>query len=349
MADSEMRGNDSGRAVEADIARYADQASVELSAAQATEAAPEQPGSRRVSGYRINQSDRLRLINEARDVRFPTAMRGYDRMAVDRYVRDMNRLIAELEMTASPESAVRRALDEVSEETRDLLQRAHQTAEEITARSRVKADDRLSQAEAEAEALREAAQRDADATREAGQREADAIRDAAQREAHELRTAAQQESAALREMAAREASELRETSTREATELRDSASRDSGQVRLAAQQEADRLLSQARREAEELLETAETRARELAQNAETIWRERRRLVEDIRAIGEQLSAMGEAEARRFPRLGEALPPVAAGSRTAPQPDTKANGGPADPSAGEQQQASAAATSTESEL
>ena len=39
-------------------------------------------------------------------------------------------------------------------------------------------------------------------------------------------------------------------------------------------------------------------------SAETIWRERRRLVEDMRAVGEQLVAIGETEAKRFPRFGE---------------------------------------------
>jgi cell division septum initiation protein DivIVA len=335
MADPDTRGNDSGRAVEADIARYRDQASVELSAAHASETTREQPPSRRLGGHRINQADRTRLINQARDIRFPAAMRGYERTAVDRYVKDVNRLIAELEMTASPESAVRRALDEVSEETRDLLQRAHQTAEEITARSRVKADDRLQQAEAEAKALRDAAQQDADATREAAQREADAVREAAQHDAHDLRTSAQHESAALREMATREATELRETSTREAADLRETATREAQEIRLTAKQDSDRLLAEARREAEELLDAAETRARELAQNAETIWRERRRLVEDIRAIGEQLTALGEAEAKRFPRLGETLPPVAVASRTAPKREPKTNGGPAAPDDGDQ--------------
>jgi len=51
-------------------------------------------------------------------------------------------------------------------------------------------------------------------------------------------------------------------------------------------------------------ESAELRARELARSAETIWRERRRLVEDMRAVGEQLVAIGETEAKRFPRFGE---------------------------------------------
>ena len=41
---------------------------------------------------------------------FPTAMRGYDREAVDEYVRYATRLVAELQAVRSPESAVRRAL-----------------------------------------------------------------------------------------------------------------------------------------------------------------------------------------------------------------------------------------------
>jgi cell division septum initiation protein DivIVA len=341
MTGSEMRGNEAGRAVEAEVARYADQASVELSAAQASEAgtvgeAGAEQAPRRLGGYRINHGDRTRLIAEAREIHFPVAMRGYERGAVDRYVKEVNRLIAELEMTSSPESAVRRALEEVSEETRDLLQRAHQTAEDITARSRVKADDRLRQAEEEAQAVRQTVQRDADATREAAQSEADSIRDDAQREAHELRAAAQHESAALREIATREATELRETSTREATELRDTASREAHQARTAAKQDADRLIAEARREAEELLDGAETRARELAQNAGTIWRERRRLIEDIRAIGEQLVTLGEAEAKRFPHLAETLPAVMSASHLADRPEGKPNGSSTEANGGRQQ-------------
>ena len=280
MASSEMRGNDVGRAVEADIARYTDQASIELSAAQANET-PGQAESRRIGGYWSSQTDRSRMIKAARETEFPIALRGYERSAVDRYVTEVTRLIAELELTSSPESVVRRALGEVSEETRGLLERAHQTAEEITARSRLKADDRVKQAEAEAQALREAAHQDSDGTREAAQREADATREAARREAHDLRS--------------------------------------------SGQQEADRVLGDARREADELLDTAEARARELAQSAETIWRERRRLVDDMRAVGEQITSIGEAEAKRFTRLTEAIPPAAVSSRGT-KASLTANGG-----------------------
>jgi DivIVA domain-containing protein len=89
-------------------------------------------------------------IASVRDVSFPIALRGYDRDAVDAYVEDVNRIIAELQVGRSPQSAIRHALDQVSDETRGILERAHETADEITARSRVQADDRLQWAEREA-------------------------------------------------------------------------------------------------------------------------------------------------------------------------------------------------------
>jgi hypothetical protein len=67
---------------------------------------------------------------------FPVALRGYDRVAVDAYVKQTSRLVAELQATRSPEAAVRRALERVGEQISGILQRAHETAEEITAQSR---------------------------------------------------------------------------------------------------------------------------------------------------------------------------------------------------------------------
>src|SRR5438067_12690102 len=88
-----------------------------------------------------------------RDVDFPIGMRGYDRAAVDAYVTRVNRIIAELQVSRSPQSAVRHALDQVSEETRGILERAHETAEDITARSRSQAAERVEQAEDEARVM----------------------------------------------------------------------------------------------------------------------------------------------------------------------------------------------------
>jgi DivIVA domain-containing protein len=97
---------------------------------------------------------------------FPTTLRGYDRMAVDDYVRQTRQLVAEMQATRSPEAAVRRALERVGEQISGILQRAHETAEQITAQSRGEAEDRLEQARGEAAQVAEAAEqrvRDLDA------------------------------------------------------------------------------------------------------------------------------------------------------------------------------------------
>lgn len=289
-----------------------------------------EPSSRRFRGRVIGATERDRMLKEARDIDFPIGLRGYERAAVDRYVESVNRMIAELEMSASPESAVRHALGEVSEETRDILQHAHQTADEITARSRAKADDRLKQAEREAQETLNSAQQAAEDTREAARRAAMEIREAAQSEARKLLEVTKCDAQNLRERAQREAAELQETTMHEMSELREAAVRESQQVRAAAQREADELLGNARREAGEMLERADTRLGELARSAEAIWRERRRLIDDMRAVGEELVAIGEVEARRFPHLVEGLAlgdedrreRASAASRTAPQEPTK---------------------------
>jgi hypothetical protein len=81
---------------------------------------------------------------------FPVALRGYDRLAVDAYVKQTSQLVAELQATRSPEAAVRRALERVGEQISGILQRAHETAEEITSQSRREGEDRLEHARIEA-------------------------------------------------------------------------------------------------------------------------------------------------------------------------------------------------------
>ena len=116
-----------------------------------------------------------RAAQTARDVDFPIALRGYDRAAVDQYVEDVNRAIAELEISSSPQSAIRHALEQVSEETSGLLQRAHETADEITERSRTQADDRLQRAQTEADEVREVAAREAKEMRDQAQARVDEL------------------------------------------------------------------------------------------------------------------------------------------------------------------------------
>jgi cell division septum initiation protein DivIVA len=97
-------------------------------------------------------------VPQISDVEFPVVLRGYDRVAVDTYVRKTSQLVAELQATRSPEAAVRRALERVGEEVSGILQRAHDTAQSITANSRRDAEDRLEAARVEAEQITAAAE-----------------------------------------------------------------------------------------------------------------------------------------------------------------------------------------------
>jgi DivIVA domain-containing protein len=114
------------------------------------------------------------------NVRFSTALRGYDRDEVDRYISRVNNVLAELQITAAPQSAIKAALEQVSRETRSVVQEAQQEAEEITRQSRAQADDRLQGAKQEAQKLREAAEQEVRRLREAAAHEAKGTKAAAE-------------------------------------------------------------------------------------------------------------------------------------------------------------------------
>ena len=103
---------------------------------------------------------RSSAADRVRAAQFPTAMRGYDRAAVDSWRQEIASLVERLEEQQPREAAVKRALDEVGQETTAILQRAHEAAEEITSRSRSQAEGRLQRAEQDADTtLREAEER----------------------------------------------------------------------------------------------------------------------------------------------------------------------------------------------
>jgi cell division septum initiation protein DivIVA len=65
------------------------------------------------------------------------------------YVTQVNRLIAELEATRSPRSAVENALRRTEDERSDILKEAHVLAGEVTAAARREADELITRAKAE--------------------------------------------------------------------------------------------------------------------------------------------------------------------------------------------------------
>jgi DivIVA domain-containing protein len=143
---------------------------------------------------------RNHLPADLRNVSFPAAMRGYDRGAVDAYVRRVNRVIAELEVTRSPQAAVRHAVERVSEQTKAILEEARESAEQLTATGRAEGDEILAAAKAEAAELVVSASDEADRVRAEAQQvladaktEAEKIVSAANNEADERRRRSEEE------------------------------------------------------------------------------------------------------------------------------------------------------------
>lgn len=243
----------------------------------------------------ISAGERERQIELVRAVEFPIRVRGYDRGAVDRYVEWVNRLLTELDLSSSPEAAVRHALDEVTDETRDILRQAHQAAEEITTRARRGAESRLKQARAQAQEALSVAEHEAAEVRAAAARETAELRERARREADELAGSAEAQARTLRDLA-----------LRESTELRAGTDRDVQTLRANAEREAEELRVHTRRDMDVIVGRAEDDARQLARNAEQIWRERRRLTAELRALGEQVLEIAEVESKRFVHPPEEL-------------------------------------------
>ena len=126
-------------------------------------------------------------------VYFPTRPIGYDRAAVDAYVEQTERRIADLEATRTPEAAIHQALDRVGEETTGILRQAQEAADDMTARARSAADARTETARRDAEELRARGEyrvRQLDADADAVWRERARLLDDVRRLAEEILTAA---------------------------------------------------------------------------------------------------------------------------------------------------------------
>jgi len=91
--------------------------------------------------------------------RFPTALHGYERDAVDDYIdgleHEIGQMAAKLSAQRSPTAAIEAELARVGEETSAILRVAHEQAAEITRRARVEADRCVQDAAANAIAITE--------------------------------------------------------------------------------------------------------------------------------------------------------------------------------------------------
>ena len=95
-------------------------------------------------------SEHGRISASIRNVSFPVARRGYEPRAVDAYVTQINRLIAELEATHSPRDAVAHALERTEQERSAILTEAHERGAEMVAAAQEQAEELTATARAEA-------------------------------------------------------------------------------------------------------------------------------------------------------------------------------------------------------
>jgi DivIVA domain-containing protein len=135
------------------------------------------------------------------DVSFPVSVRGYDRRAVDAYVKRVQDAVTELETTRSPEAAVKHALEQVGEETKGILEHAGETAEHITVAAREEAEESTARAKAEADDIVAKAKAKASEILERSQAEVQATLAKSRKEAAEHLQKNRDEIAALREEA----------------------------------------------------------------------------------------------------------------------------------------------------
>jgi DivIVA domain-containing protein len=236
-------------------------------AAQTSEQSEPEPPAEEETGFGEPQTH---VPAEIRNVSFPGAARGYDRRAVDAYVRQVNRLIAELEVGRSPQAAVRHALERVGEQTKTLLQQARETAEEITAGAREEADEAIARARAEAEEIVASAS-------------------VARTEAEEVVASARAEAADMLARARAEADEIGARANAEAEQTL---------ARLHA--EAAERTQRLEQELGVSRDQAKARMRELHAETESIWKERQKLLDEIHAMGARLLEVAGGAARVAP-------------------------------------------------
>ena len=148
-----------------------------------------------------DSTERRGVPREIGDVSFAVSVRGYDRGAVDAYVSRVQHLVAELEVTRSPEAAVKQALERVGEQTKGILERVGETAEQITVAARQDAEESTAAAKQEAEDIVANAKAAAAESIASSKAEAEATVAQARKEAAEHRQRAKDEVAALREEA----------------------------------------------------------------------------------------------------------------------------------------------------
>ncbi len=85
--------------------------------------------------------------------RFPIALEGYDRAAVDLHLSELERELAQLRTSPPQDTAVAAEINKIGEQTSTILMTAHEQAQQITRRAKSQADHCIAEAASRAMAM----------------------------------------------------------------------------------------------------------------------------------------------------------------------------------------------------
>ncbi|HEU5486355.1 MAG TPA: DivIVA domain-containing protein [Microlunatus sp.] len=223
---------------------------------------------------------------------FPSALRGYDRAAVDDYIRTLEANTVEVRQRASElereTDQLRRQLEESRHNNEVDYTNLGGRASEILRLAEEQARDVMERATADAERLREEARREADSTRDRATREGDELKNGGLAEIDKVRAKLEADGATHVDRAKAEAEALLAAGRRQAESLRREAEHDAQTVR-----------QQTYLDTEELRRTVE---REIADTRQEIAAEREAALSELRRAQEEASGQTTAllaEATRF--------------------------------------------------
>lgn len=231
-----------------------------------------------------DQSNGLSLFDETASAvgNFPASLRGYDRTAVDDYVRTLEERVGQS----------RQQLQEQQQRVTDLQEQLKAANEELETRPTgdvdysslgARAGTILRMAEEQAKEMLDNANNDANSLREAGRRDADQIRAQAHSDGEEIRTNGRNEIEELRNRAQQESLSEVDRAKNEASSIVSAAQREADAVRREAQQQADSTTQNGYLQGEELKRAAESEAAEI----------RRQIAEDRSAGTAELKRVHE--------------------------------------------------------
>ena len=212
-----------------------------------------------------------RVDSPSDDSRFPLARKGYERGAVDHFVRATHTQIAQLlqqyDSLMVNNHELRQAVDEANaratqadfsglggrvqqllqiaeEQATDITQRAVQEADRLSAQVHAEINELRQTAAAELAQLRDAQLAELDALRQSGEQDALQLRQHAKADAEQLLASTRLQVEAVRAEAEASATGMRKAASYESQELLAAAERDSAAIRQEVADQRERLLAE---------------------------------------------------------------------------------------------------------